>query len=163
MLAVERILRGIFIVLAAVAVWRFSNSQDAVRDLFEKDLTFLRPVAVHFHYDLDHSPVVDSIRKTFTYKHSTLVEVALVLLAYALVELVEGVGLWMARRWAEYLTVVATAAFLPLEVLRTGREGQLAQERHPHAERARGALHPAGQAAVRAARRCRGLRGGAPW
>ena len=25
-------------------------------------------------------------------------------------------GLWSARRWAEYLTVVATAAFLPLEV-----------------------------------------------
>ena len=33
-----------------------------------------------------------------------------------MLELVEGVGLWLARRWAEYLTVVATAAFLPLEV-----------------------------------------------
>ncbi|MDI5962712.1 DUF2127 domain-containing protein [Streptomyces sp. SL13] len=115
-LSVERVLRGLFIVLAAVAVWKFSNSQDAVRDLFEKDLTFFRPVAVHFHYDVDHSPVVDTIRKTFTYKRSTLLEVAAALLAYALIELVEGVGLWMAKRWAEYLTVVATAAFLPLEV-----------------------------------------------
>lgn len=25
-------------------------------------------------------------------------------------------GLWYAKRWAEYLTVVATAAFLPLEI-----------------------------------------------
>ncbi len=115
-LAVERGLRGVFIVLAAVAVWKFSNSQDAVRDLFEHDLTVLRPIAVHFHYDVDHSPVVDTIRKTFTYRRSTLVEVAGALLAYALIELVEGVGLWLARRWAEYLTVVATAAFLPLEV-----------------------------------------------
>jgi uncharacterized membrane protein (DUF2068 family) len=59
---------------------------------------------------------VDTIRKTFEYKHSTLLIVAIALLAYALIEIVEGVGLWMTRRWAEYLTVVATAAFLPLEI-----------------------------------------------
>lgn len=41
---------------------------------------------------------------------------AAALLAYALIELVEGVGLWMLKRWAEYLAVVATAAFLPLEI-----------------------------------------------
>jgi len=29
----------------------------------------------------------------------------------------EGVGLWLGRRWAEYLTVVATASFLPIEIL----------------------------------------------
>jgi uncharacterized membrane protein (DUF2068 family) len=28
----------------------------------------------------------------------------------------EGVGLWLARRWAEYLTVVATMSLVPLEV-----------------------------------------------
>jgi uncharacterized membrane protein (DUF2068 family) len=36
--------------------------------------------------------------------------------AYALVEGVEAVGLWRERRWAEYLTVVATAGFLPFEI-----------------------------------------------
>ncbi|KUL38550.1 hypothetical protein ADL22_18085 [Streptomyces sp. NRRL F-4489] len=115
-LAVERAVRGVFIVLAAVAVWQFSNSQDAVRRFFDQNLDAVRPVAVHFHYDLDHSPVVDTIRKTFGYHHSTLVLVASLLLVYALVEIVEGVGLWRAKRWAEYLTVVATAAFLPLEI-----------------------------------------------
>lgn len=115
-LAVERVLRGLFIVLAAWAVWKFSNSQDAVRRLFDENLTVFRPVANHFHYDVDHSPIVDTIRKTFDYEHSTLLMVAAALLVYALIELVEGVGLWMGRRWAEYLTVVATAAFLPLEI-----------------------------------------------
>ncbi|MDH6133110.1 uncharacterized membrane protein (DUF2068 family) [Kitasatospora sp. MAA4] len=115
-LAVERVLRGVLIILAAWAVWKFSNSQNAVRDLFDQDLTAFKPVADHFHYDLDHSPVVDTIRKTFDYRHNTLVIVAAALLAYALIELVEGVGLWLGRRWAEYLTVIATAAFLPLEV-----------------------------------------------
>ena len=115
-LAVERILRGLLIVLAAWAVWKFSNSQDAVHKLFVDDLTAFKPVADHFHYDLDHSPVVDTIQKTFDYKKSTLHLVAAALLGYALIEIVEGFGLWWAKRWAEYLTVVATAAFLPLEV-----------------------------------------------
>ena len=29
---------------------------------------------------------------------------------------VEGMGLWRQKRWAEYLTVIATASFVPLEV-----------------------------------------------
>lgn len=37
-------------------------------------------------------------------------------LAYAVLEAVECVFLWQGKRWAEYLTVVATAAFLPLEI-----------------------------------------------
>jgi uncharacterized membrane protein (DUF2068 family) len=115
-LAVERVLRFVFIALAAVAVWKFSNAQDAVHQLFLNDLTAFRPVAEHFHYDLDNSPVVGTIQKTFQYKHSTLLIVAGALLVYALIEGIEGVGLWFARRWAEYLTVVATAAFLPLEI-----------------------------------------------
>jgi uncharacterized membrane protein (DUF2068 family) len=115
-LAVERAVRGVFIVLVAVAVWKFSNSQDAVHRLFNEYLNVLRPVFRHFHYDLDHSPIVGSIQKTFGYGHSTLLIVAAALLVYALIELVEAVGLWLAKRWAEYLTVVATAAFLPLEI-----------------------------------------------
>ena len=116
LLAVERAVRGVFVVLVALAVWRFSNRQDAVRRLFDEYLDVFRPVFRHFHYDLDHSPVVGTVRKTFGHRHDTLVLVALLLLVYALIELVEAVGLWYARRWAEYLTVVATAAFLPLEI-----------------------------------------------
>ncbi|MEV0975812.1 DUF2127 domain-containing protein [Streptomyces sp. NPDC049915] len=115
-LAIERVLRGVFIVLVAAAVWKFSNSQDAVRRLFDENLDVFRPVFRHFHYDLDHSPVVGSLQKAFGYKHSTLLVVAGLLLVYALIEIVEAVGLWYAKRWAEYLTVVATAAFLPLEI-----------------------------------------------
>ena len=38
------------------------------------------------------------------------------LLAYALLEGVEAVYLWRGRRWAEYLTVVATAGLLPVAI-----------------------------------------------
>src|SRR5664280_1986207 len=36
--------------------------------------------------------------------------------AYAALEAIEGVGLWLLKRWGEYFAAVATAIFLPLEV-----------------------------------------------
>ncbi|MGH8123665.1 MAG: DUF2127 domain-containing protein [Rudaea sp.] len=36
--------------------------------------------------------------------------------AYAALFLVEGWGLWCGKRWAEYLTVFATASLIPFEV-----------------------------------------------
>jgi uncharacterized membrane protein (DUF2068 family) len=38
------------------------------------------------------------------------------LAAYAVLEGVEAVGLWRGRRWAEYLTFVATTLLVPLEI-----------------------------------------------
>lgn len=40
---------------------------------------------------------------------------------YAALFITEGVGLWRQRRWAEYLTVVATASFIPFEVFEINR------------------------------------------
>ena len=38
-------------------------------------------------------------------------------LLYATVFLVEGVGLWRGKKWAEYLTIGVTASLLPVEVM----------------------------------------------
>jgi uncharacterized membrane protein (DUF2068 family) len=35
---------------------------------------------------------------------------------YAVLEGVEAIGLWYQKRWAEYLTLVATVAFIPYEI-----------------------------------------------
>lgn len=115
-LAVERFLRGLAIAGAAAAVWWFRDSQANLSRVFESDLPLVRPLADKFGYDLTDSPIVDEIRKSFTLSHTVLVVIAAALLAYALIELVEGIGLWLVKRWAEYFTVVATAAFLPLEI-----------------------------------------------
>ncbi len=46
----------------------------------------------------------------------TLLILAVTAVAYCVVEGVESVGLWLEKRWAEYLTAIATAGFLPFEV-----------------------------------------------
>ncbi len=43
-------------------------------------------------------------------------ELGIVAFLYAVVFLVEGTGLWLQRRWAEYLTVVVTASLIPFEI-----------------------------------------------
>jgi uncharacterized membrane protein (DUF2068 family) len=43
-------------------------------------------------------------------------KVAVVALCYGAVFLVEGLGLLYRRRWAEWLTVVVTASFIPFEI-----------------------------------------------
>lgn len=47
------------------------------------------------------------------YNHITIIAVSG--LAYAALEATEGVGLAMRRRWAEYLTVIATGILIPYE------------------------------------------------
>ena len=63
-----------------------------------------------------HTGVIHDLDELFTLKSTTLHVLGVVLFVYAAVEGAEAVGLWYQRRWAEYLTFIATALFLPLEV-----------------------------------------------
>ncbi len=46
-------------------------------------------------------------------------------ISYGLLELVEGVGLWLDRLWAEYLTVIATSLLVPVELYELARKPTL--------------------------------------
>lgn len=54
--------------------------------------------------------------RAFRYTPADLFRLGLIVAAYAALAAVEMVGLWRNRRWAEYLTSVAIAAFVPLEI-----------------------------------------------
>ena len=45
-----------------------------------------------------------------------LVAIGVAACAYASLFLVEGWGLWNGKRWAEYLTVIATSSLIPFEI-----------------------------------------------
>lgn len=53
---------------------------------------------------------------------SELRVVALLALGYGVLELVEGVGLWLDQLWAEYLTVIATSLVIPFELYELARK-----------------------------------------
>lgn len=116
LLAAERGVRGVLLLAAAAAVLQFRSSQASLRQLLANDLPAAQGLADRLQYDLTDSALVRGLRGALDAPGSTLLLLAAGLAAYAAVELVEAVGLWLLKRWAEYFTVVATAAFVPLEV-----------------------------------------------
>lgn len=115
-LAVERFLRGLLFVLLGYAVHRFATAQGSLRKLFEEDLPAAKPLADKLGIDLEGNFLVKHLRSILETRHGTLTFVTLFLLIYGVVQLVEGTGLWLLKRWGEYVAVVATSAFIPLEV-----------------------------------------------
>jgi uncharacterized membrane protein (DUF2068 family) len=63
-----------------------------------------------------HKGLLGDFRHLFIISPSHLYDIGFLLVAYAALEAVEMVGLWLAKRWAEYLTFVATLLFVPFEV-----------------------------------------------
>ncbi|OBF61097.1 hypothetical protein A5753_02445 [Mycobacterium sp. 852002-51971_SCH5477799-a] len=111
-LAVERLLRAVVIALAAYAVWKFRGARGAIQATLDRDLPIFRAAG----FKVDQMTIVHELEKALAAKPSTLALLTLALLGYALIEVVEGVGLWLLKRWGEYFAVIATSVFLPLEI-----------------------------------------------
>nr|WP_261568774.1 DUF2127 domain-containing protein [Frankia gtarii] len=116
LLAVERLVRALLMVLIGYAILRFRRSEEAVQRLFDRAVPAARPLADVLHLDLNHSPTIEHLHRLLHTRPQTLLLVAVLLFGYAAVQIVEGVGLWLLKRWGEYFAVVATSAFLPLEI-----------------------------------------------
>jgi uncharacterized membrane protein (DUF2068 family) len=66
-------------------------------------------------YGLEHRVVTQLVEWFSGLSVSRIYALRMVTLAYAAVFAVEGVGLWMEKRWAEWLTTIITASLIPLE------------------------------------------------
>jgi uncharacterized membrane protein (DUF2068 family) len=114
--AVERFLRFLIIGAAAYGVWRFKSDQAGIERAYNNDLPAIRALYRDLGFDLNHSRLLGLIQHSFMLTPRTLTFLAIGLAAYALIELVESVGLWLGKRWGEYFAMVATSIFLPYEV-----------------------------------------------
>ncbi len=65
---------------------------------------------------LEHAVVSQVLAWFSGLSESRLHALRLVTLAYAALFAVEGIGLWMQKRWAEWLTTIITASLIPLEL-----------------------------------------------
>jgi uncharacterized membrane protein (DUF2068 family) len=116
LLAVERLIRGLLLLALAYGVYKFNGAQDSLQRVFNEYLPTLNPLADKLGIDLQSTGPVKLIQKALALPHSTLELVAFGVLAYGALELLEGVGLWLMKRWGEYVAVVGTAVFIPLEI-----------------------------------------------
>jgi len=85
--------------------------------LINRDLELLaKQLASVMNLDIDNRFLKLILTKLMDIKPPTLVGVSVVGFLYAILNLVEAVGLMMRYRWAEYLTIIATAMFIPFEL-----------------------------------------------
>jgi uncharacterized membrane protein (DUF2068 family) len=113
LIAIDRALHFVVLAVVAAAVFVFAARQQQLKGTAYKVLTDIqsglggRPRGHGLLYDA---------RKLFSVETGTLVKIGLVIAAYAALEGAEAIGLWFQKRWAEYLTFIATTALLPVEI-----------------------------------------------
>lgn len=119
--AVERFLRFLVIGVAAYGVWWFKYDQAAVQRAYNDALPAIRALYQDLGYDVSHSKLLVLVNHALTISPRWITLLTIGLPAYAVIELVEGIGLWQGRRWGEYFAMIATSVFLPFEVWELAR------------------------------------------
>ncbi len=117
LIALDRLTHFLILGLLGAAVLVFDVHRGSLRGEFYRVLTAIQggvaggPVQSSGHVGIAHD-----LDRLFSLQSSTLTELGIALLAYGALEGVEAIGLWLAKRWAEYLTFVSTTILLPLEI-----------------------------------------------
>ena len=113
LIALDRALHVVVLSTLALVIFAFLGHRHALQQDYDRIMSALtgspgNPNALHGF--LGH------FRHWFFANPAHLYEIGFAALAYAALEATEAVGLWYAKRWAEYLTFVATVVFIPLEI-----------------------------------------------
>lgn len=74
------------------------------------------------HLDPENKVITKALAGISGISHAQLKAIDAGTFLYALLYIVEGVGLLLAKHWAEYLTVIATASLVPVEIFEIMRK-----------------------------------------
>jgi uncharacterized membrane protein (DUF2068 family) len=107
LIAAERALRGLLLFAAGIYLLSHSGSDYG---------SIANHLARQIELDPRRAFVRHLVRRLGSLGHHQIALFGVGALAYGGLELVEGVGLWLRKRWAEWLTVVATSLLVPLEL-----------------------------------------------
>jgi len=115
LIAVDRVVH--FLVLSALAavVLLFASNRATLSQKFTRVLDDLQG-GVGGPVTTSQRGIVHDLHTLFAFSVGNLYLIGVAIAAYAVMEGVEAIGLWLGQRWAEYLTFVATIVFIPLEV-----------------------------------------------
>jgi uncharacterized membrane protein (DUF2068 family) len=103
----ERLIKGCLLILISLKGMSLMN-----RDLRQ----FVDGLIAQFNLDVDRSVIAMTLKKVGMINGHLLFIISIAVFLYGVLDLVEAYGLHKRRRWAEYLTVFATALFIPFEI-----------------------------------------------
>ena len=90
--------------------------QAGIQRAYNNALPAIRALYQDLGLDVSHSKLLVLVHHALTISPRWVTILAIGLPVYALIELVESVGLWLGQRWGEYFAMIATSIFLPWEV-----------------------------------------------
>ena len=106
-IGVFKLLKGGTLLILALGLLHFLH-----RDLQQ----YAEELIARTRFDPDNRHIAGLLAKLGLVDDHRLEELSGLTLIYATLFLTEGIGLLRQKRWAEYLTVVATASLIPLEI-----------------------------------------------
>jgi len=102
-----KLVHAIFLVPAAISIFNLLH-----RDIGDVVVAW----AHRFHIAPGNRLLEHLLVKLLTVTRRQLIVAGAVLLAYAAMFLVEGIGLLLLKHWAEWMTVITTAGLIPFEI-----------------------------------------------
>jgi uncharacterized membrane protein (DUF2068 family) len=106
-IAVFRLAKAVLLALAGVATLRLLNPRIASAALAWLDA---------LPYAVEHRVSREIVAKLLSASSTRKEIAAAIAFAYAALFATEGIGLWLEKLWAEWLTIAATASFIPFEL-----------------------------------------------
>ncbi len=115
LIAIDRVFHFLLLSALAVAVFLFAGNRATLDSEFTRILNDLQG-GVGGPMTTSNHGIVHDLRYLFALSITNLYLLGAAIAGYGVLEGVEAVGLWYGKRWAEYLTFVATIVFIPIEI-----------------------------------------------
>jgi uncharacterized membrane protein (DUF2068 family) len=115
LIALDRALHFLILGVIAIAIFAYLSDRTQLHHEFFRVISDIQG-GVGGVQTTQHGGLLGDVQHILSLKKSTLYLLGFVFAGYALLEGVEAVGLWMRKRWAEYLTFIATTILLVPEV-----------------------------------------------
>ena len=116
LIAVDRGVHVVILTSIATLIILFATHQASLKSIYFQVLQAFQGVNGGLTYSHGLVNLLQGVQGVFDFKQIHILEVGILVIAFAALEAVEMVGLWRGRRWAEYLTFVATILFIPYEI-----------------------------------------------
>jgi uncharacterized membrane protein (DUF2068 family) len=107
LIAVFKLLKALLLVLAGVGALSLLRPENAAE---------LREWLAELTISRGQQLVARALALLNVATSTRITELGIASIAYGLLFATEGIGLWLEKRWAEYLTIIATGSLVPFEV-----------------------------------------------
>ena len=116
LLAVLRGIEGTAWLAVGITAWFVSDRVPEFLADLKQAVPALEPATRTLGWDIDRSWLARGLDRWSEISPDTIILLGTAIALLGAVKWAEAVGLWLGKRWGEYLAAVATAAFIPLEV-----------------------------------------------